>query len=55
VKKKRWSWALLDIVAIVILASGLYLWPGRRRTSLETRLREIDAGGIIRAETRATT
>ena len=27
-------WALLDCVTIVVLASGLYLWIGRRRTSV---------------------
>lgn len=43
-------WALLDIAAIVILGSGLYLWLGRRRTSLELRLREIDNGGVLPAE-----
>lgn len=30
-------WALLDIVAIVILASGLYLWWGRRQALPEQR------------------
>ncbi|MDH4580522.1 PepSY domain-containing protein [Pseudomonas sp. BN415] len=39
-------WALLDIVAIVILASGLYLWLGRRRAPLERRLAELDNGGL---------
>ncbi len=39
-------WALLDIVSIVILASGLYLWLGRRRTSVEKRLAELDSGGL---------
>lgn len=40
-------WAVLDIVAIVILASGLYLWLGRRRVPLEKRLDELDAGGLL--------
>ncbi|MBD9500676.1 PepSY-associated TM helix domain-containing protein [Pseudomonas sp. BGr12] len=39
-------WALLDIVSIVILASGLYLWLGRRRTPIEKRLAELDSGGL---------
>ncbi|MFG9943473.1 hypothetical protein ACG3RN_22945 [Pseudomonas aeruginosa] len=35
-------WALLDLVSIVILASGLYLWLGRRKTPLEQkRLAEL--------------
>lgn len=33
-------WALLDLGAIVVLATGLYLWLGRRRSSVETRLAE---------------
>ncbi|MEP2830783.1 PepSY domain-containing protein [Parvibaculum sp.] len=37
-------WALLDIASIVVLGSGLYLWLGRRRSSLETRLRELERG-----------
>jgi uncharacterized iron-regulated membrane protein len=45
-------WALLDIVAIVILGSGLYLWLGRRRTALDLRLQEITAGGLLPAEPR---
>jgi len=38
-------WALLDLAAIVVLGSGLYLWLGKRRTSIETRLRELRRGG----------
>ncbi|MCM8729353.1 PepSY-associated TM helix domain-containing protein [Hephaestia sp. GCM10023244] len=38
-------WALLDIAAIVVLGSGLYLWLGKRRTSIEVRLRELRRGG----------
>ncbi|MBP2232871.1 putative iron-regulated membrane protein [Azospirillum agricola] len=34
-------WAALDVAAIVILGSGLYLWVVRRRTSVEARLREV--------------
>nr|WP_255468671.1 PepSY domain-containing protein [Reyranella sp. CPCC 100927] len=33
-------WALLDIVTIIVLGSGLYLWVARRRTSVEARLGE---------------
>ena len=38
-------WALLDIAAIVVLGSGLYLWLGKRRTSIDARLRELRRGG----------
>ena len=40
-------WALLDIVSIIVLASGLYLWLGRRKAPLEKRLAELDAGGLV--------
>jgi uncharacterized iron-regulated membrane protein len=33
-------WALLDITAIIVLGSGLYLWIGRRPVSIEKRLVE---------------
>ncbi|HCF4067590.1 PepSY domain-containing protein [Pseudomonas aeruginosa] len=39
-------WALLDLVSIVILASGLYLWLGRRKTPLEKRLAELPDGSL---------
>jgi uncharacterized iron-regulated membrane protein len=35
-------WALLDVITIVVLGSGLYLWIARRRTSIEARLAEIE-------------
>lgn len=35
-------WALLDIVTIVVLGSGLYLWLSRRRSPVETRLAEFE-------------
>ncbi|TRX74661.1 PepSY-associated TM helix domain-containing protein [Pseudomonas mangiferae] len=38
-------WALLDVVAIVLLGSGLYLWLGRRKAPLERRLAELKGGG----------
>ncbi|MFC3076809.1 PepSY-associated TM helix domain-containing protein [Phenylobacterium terrae] len=37
-------WALLTVVTIVVLGSGLYLWLGRRRTSVEARLAELERG-----------
>lgn len=33
-------WALLDIVTIIVLGSGLYLWVARRRGSVDVRLGE---------------
>jgi len=38
-------WAILDLVTIVVLSSGLYLWLSRRRTPLEERVAEVEAGG----------
>lgn len=36
-------WALLDIITIVVLGSGLYLWLARRRTStIELRIAEYE-------------
>lgn len=40
-------WALLDIAAIVVLGSGLYLWLGKRGRPLEARLRELNSGGLL--------
>jgi len=39
-------WALLDIVTIVVLGSGVYLWLGRRRSPIEARLLELQTGGV---------
>ena len=41
-------WAILDIVTIVVLGSGLYLWLARRRSLIEL---EIEA--LERAQARA--
>ena len=38
-------WAMLDIVTILVLGSGVYLWLGRRRSPMEARLAEILGGG----------
>jgi uncharacterized iron-regulated membrane protein len=35
-------WALLDVITIVVLGSGLYLWLARRRTPFELRLAELE-------------
>jgi uncharacterized iron-regulated membrane protein len=39
-------WALLDVVTIVVLGSGLYLWASRHRTSVDALIAELekDAG-----------
>lgn len=38
-------WAALDVVTIVVLGSGLYLWLGRRRSSVDAHVNELRAGG----------
>lgn len=35
-------WAILDIVTIIVLGSGLYLWLARRRSSIEVELAELE-------------
>lgn len=40
-------WALLDIAAIIVLVTGLYLWLGRRRVPIEKRLAELRSGGVL--------
>lgn len=40
-------WAAFDLAAILVLGSGLYLWLGRRRTTLEARILELRGGGRI--------
>jgi uncharacterized iron-regulated membrane protein len=40
-------WALLDVAAIVVLGTGLYLWLGRRRVPIEDRLAELSSGGVL--------
>lgn len=35
-------WALLDLVTIVVLGSGLYLWLSRHRSPIERRLQELE-------------
>jgi uncharacterized iron-regulated membrane protein len=41
-------WGIFDIIAIVLLISGLYLWLGRRGTSLSLRVREVSDGGDVK-------
>jgi uncharacterized iron-regulated membrane protein len=40
-------WALLDLAAIVVLGTGLYLWLGRRRVPIEKRILELHSGGVL--------
>ena len=40
-------WALLDIAAIVVLGTGIYLWLGRRRVPIEKRILELNSGGVL--------
>lgn len=35
-------WAALDIVTIIVLGSGLYLWLARRRSSIEVEIAELE-------------
>lgn len=39
-------WAVLDIFTIVVLATGIYLWLGKRRASPAAHVREVETGGI---------
>jgi uncharacterized iron-regulated membrane protein len=43
-------WALLDIVTIIVLGSGLYLWLGKRRTAEQPA--KPDTAGQVAAATR---
>ncbi|PSJ41553.1 PepSY-associated TM helix domain-containing protein [Allosphingosinicella deserti] len=40
-------WAVLTLLTIVVLGSGLYLWIGRRTTPLTARVREVETGGRL--------
>lgn len=40
-------WAALTLFTIVVLGSGVYLWLGRRHSSLSQRLSEVTSGGRI--------
>lgn len=42
-------WALLDLAAIVVLSTGVYLWIGRRRVPIEKRLAELMSGATQQA------
>lgn len=40
-------WAVLDILTIVVLATGLYLWLGKRRACPAAHAREVETGGEV--------
>lgn len=40
-------WAVLDLFTIMVLGSGLYLWLGLRRVSVDRRVRELATGGLV--------
>jgi uncharacterized iron-regulated membrane protein len=46
-------WALLTLFTIVVLMTGLYLWLGKRRTSTEAHVREVETGGLLVPSDRA--
>lgn len=41
-------WALLDLIAIIILGTGIYLWIGHRGLSLQRRVEEVVESGDAR-------
>jgi uncharacterized iron-regulated membrane protein len=43
-------WALLDLVAIGVLGSGIYLWLARRNVSLESKLALLQQGEATEAD-----
>lgn len=43
-------WAVLTAFTIVVLGSGLYLWFGKRRSSLDMHVREVETGAVVPAE-----
>ena len=38
-------WALLTLFTIIILVTGIYLWLGKRRSSVAAHVREVETGG----------
>ncbi len=40
-------WALLDVIAIVVLGSGLYLWLARGRKPVEQRIAELERAAAM--------
>jgi uncharacterized iron-regulated membrane protein len=35
-------WAVLDVITIVVLGSGLYLWLSHRKRPIEERISELE-------------
>jgi uncharacterized iron-regulated membrane protein len=35
-------WAVLDVITIIVLVSGLYLWIARRKVPMESRIAELE-------------
>ena len=44
-------WALLDVAAIAVLGTGVYLWLGRRSAPIEKRLAELTSGALLEPQT----
>ncbi|MFT3975510.1 MAG: PepSY domain-containing protein [Sphingomonas bacterium] len=42
-------WAVLDLLAIFTLGTGIHLWLGRRRASVSQHVREVETGGASTA------
>ncbi len=40
-------WAVLDIITIVVLVSGLYLWLSRRKKPIEERIAELERDNAV--------
>lgn len=38
-------WAVLDLFTIIVLGSGVYLWLGKRQSSVAAHVREVETGG----------
>jgi uncharacterized iron-regulated membrane protein len=45
-------WALLDLMAIVVLGSGVYLWLKRRHVTFEAWLQSVQGEGAPQEEAR---
>jgi len=41
-------WAVLDVITIIVLGSGLYLWAARRKSPVEARVAEQTAAALER-------
>jgi len=40
-------WAILDVFTLYLLGTGVYLWLGKRRTTLDRRVAEVETGGVV--------